>query len=123
MRNAVKVAVALMLLAPFAISFAMAAASPAPFQPPPVDPQLQNATPYMISLKAFDQCQLIQSRLMNQTREQVHTPCSCYAKKTIGGMSKPQLDFFRSNGYFDDDTRAKAVVNLESCGLKRPPGL
>ena len=50
---------------------ALAASSSVPTGQPAVDPQLKNATPYLLSLKVFDQCQLVQSRLMETTREAV----------------------------------------------------
>lgn len=104
------------------INSALAGASPAPFTPPPVDPALKNATPYVISLKVFDQCRLVQSRLMQTTQEAVHTPCSCYSKATVAQMSRDELNFFRSNGYFNNTAREKALRNIDSCKLKRPAG-
>lgn len=102
---------------------ALGAASTQPFQGQgAVDPQMRNATPYVLSLKVFDQCLLVQSRLMQTTREAVHTPCSCYSKATIGGMNKQELDFLRENGYFGDSVRPKALANIDRCKLKRPPG-
>lgn len=103
-------------------SAAFAAASTAPTTPPEVDPSFRNATPYVLSLKAFDQCLLVQSRLMSTTQEAVHSPCSCYAKATIAGMNKDELDFMRNNGYFPDSVRPRALDNLDKCKLKRPPG-
>jgi hypothetical protein len=88
---------------------------------PPVDPTAKNLTPYMISLRAFDACLIVQSRLQNTTREAVHTPCSCYAKLTIKNMTKEELDAFRDTGYFNETTRRKALEALDSCKLPRPP--
>ncbi|MBN9062387.1 MAG: hypothetical protein BGP06_05995 [Rhizobiales bacterium 65-9] len=104
-------------------TIAFAAASTAPTTPPQVDPSFRNATPYVLSLKVFDQCRLVQSRLMSTTQEAVHSPCSCYAKATIAGMSKDELDFMRANGYFSDSVRPRALQNLDKCNLKRPPGV
>lgn len=106
----------------FMAGAAMAAASQAPINPPPVDPALKKATPYVISLKVFDQCRLVQSRLMGTTQEAVHTPCSCYAKTTVAQMGRDDLNFFRNNGYFNDATRERALKNLDACKLKRPAG-
>lgn len=89
--------------------------------PPPTDPTAKDLTPYMISLRAFDACLIVQSRLQNTTREAVHTPCSCYAKLTIKNMSKEELDAFRATGYFNDSARQKALAALDSCKLPRPP--
>jgi hypothetical protein len=88
--------------------------------PPPADPEAKNLTPYMISLRAFDACLIVQSRLRNTTREAVHTPCSCYAKLTVKNMSKEELDAFRSTGYFNDSARQKALAALDTCKLPRP---
>jgi len=89
--------------------------------PPPTDPTAKNLTPYMISLRAFDACLIVQSRLQGKTREAVHTPCSCYAKLTIKNMSKDELDAFRETGYFNDTARQKALQALDACKLPRPP--
>jgi hypothetical protein len=105
-----------------AATAAFAAASPQPFQPPPADPQMRNATPYMLSLKLLDQCLVTQSRLMATTREAVHTPCSCYAKATVAQLSRDELEFLRANGHFDDGARGKALANIDRCKLRRPSG-
>jgi predicted metal-binding protein len=88
---------------------------------PPVDPTAKNLTPYMISLRAFDACLIVQSRLQSTTREAVHTPCSCYAKLTVKNMTKEELDAFRETGYFNDSARQKALEALDTCKLPRPP--
>ena len=88
---------------------------------PPSDPTAKNLTPYMISLRAFDACLIVQSRLQNTTREAVHTPCSCYAKLTVKNMTKEELDAFRNTGYFNDSARQKALEALDACKLPRPP--
>lgn len=87
---------------------------------PPTDPTAANLTPYEISLRAFDACLITQSRLLETTRENVHSPCSCYAKGTIKAMNKQELDDFRATGYFNDTTREKALGFLDKCKLKRP---
>ncbi|WP_342362436.1 hypothetical protein [Terrarubrum flagellatum] len=105
-----------------AATAAFAGAAPPPAGDARVDPQMKNATPYLLSLKVFDQCLFVQSRLMSTTQEAVHSPCSCYAKATIAGMNKDELDFLRNNGYFPDAVRPRALENLDKCQLKRPPG-
>jgi hypothetical protein len=100
------------------VSTALAAAGPAPLPPP--DPTAKNLTPYMIQLRAFDACQHNQARLMNTTREAVHTPCSCYAKGTVNAMSKAEIEAFRETGYFNDTAREKALTFIDRCGLRRP---
>lgn len=97
---------------------ALAAAGQAPLPPP--DPTAKNLTPYMIQLRAFDACQHNQSRLMNTTREAVHTPCSCYAKGAVNAMTKAEIAAFRETGYFNDSARDKALTFIDKCGLKRP---
>ena len=89
--------------------------------PPPIDPTAKDLTPYMIALRAFDACLIVQSRLQGTTREAVHTPCSCYAKLTVKNMSKEELDAFRATGYFNDSARQKALQALDACKLPRPP--
>lgn len=120
MKTAGRALIASIVLSSLA-SFAYAAASNAPTTPPTVDPQLKNATPYLLSLKVFDQCLMVQSRLMSTTQEAVHSPCSCYAKATIAGMSKDELNFMRENGYFAESVRPRALENIDKCKLKRPP--
>jgi hypothetical protein len=88
---------------------------------PPSDPTAKDLTPYMISLRAFDACLIVQSRLQSTTREAVHTPCSCYAKLTVKTMSTEELDAFRATGYFNDSARQKALQALDTCKLPRPP--
>lgn len=115
---AIVVATGLCSLA-FSASLALAGATSQNI--PPVDPTAKNLTPYMISLRAFDACLIVQSRLQSKTREAVHTPCSCYAKLTVKNMSKEELDAFRETGYFNDSTRQKALEALDTCKLPRPP--
>jgi len=97
---------------------AMAAGSTSALPPP--DPTAKNLTPYMIQLRAFDACLVTQSRLMNTTREAVHTPCSCYAKGTVNAMTKDELQAFRDTGYFNDTARDKGYEFIDRCKLKRP---
>ena len=114
-------AAGLSLLA-FALGPVFAGASSQNIPPsPPTDPTAKNLTPYMISLRAFDACLIVQSRLQGKTREEVHTPCSCYAKLTVKNMSKEEIDAFRATGYFNDTARQKALSALDSCKLPRPP--
>jgi hypothetical protein len=87
---------------------------------PPPDPTAKNLTPYMIQLRAFDACLVTQSRLLSTTREAVHTPCSCYAKGTVGAMTKDELQAFRDTGYFNDSAREKGLGFIDKCKLKRP---
>jgi hypothetical protein len=87
---------------------------------PPPDPTAKNLTPYMIQLRAFDACLITQSRLMNTTREAVHTPCSCYAKGTVNAMTKDEIQAFRDTGYFNDSAREKGYEFIDRCKLKRP---
>ncbi|MBD3844940.1 hypothetical protein GGC47_003280 [Bosea sp. OAE752] len=87
---------------------------------PPPDPTAKNLTPYMIQLRAFDACLITQSRLLNTTREAVHTPCSCYAKGTVNAMSKDEIQAFRDTGYFNDTAREKGLRFIDQCKLKRP---
>jgi len=85
-----------------------------------IDPKLATATPYYISLKIFDQCLYLQSRLNRTTQEVVHSACSCYAKRTVELMDPPELDFFRVNAFLNVTAREKAFDSLDTCKLKRP---
>lgn len=87
---------------------------------PPPDPTAKNLTPYMIQLRAFDACLITQSQLLGTTREAVHTPCSCYAKSTVGAMTKDEIQAFRETGYFNDSAREKGLSFIDQCKLKRP---
>ncbi|GGC69194.1 hypothetical protein [Chelatococcus reniformis] len=111
---------ALTLFGLLAATQALAGASSTAVRIPANDPTAANLSPYEISLRAFDACQVTQSRLLNTTREQVHTPCSCYAKRTVARMDKEEIAAFRRTGYFSDSARAKAVEALNYCKLKSP---
>jgi hypothetical protein len=111
-------AVVAVLATAISVSVAMAAGGSAPLPPP--DPTAKNLSPYRIQLRAFDACQHNQARLMNTTREAVHTPCSCYAKGTVNAMTKAEIEDFRNTGYFNDTARDKALGFIDKCGLKRP---
>ncbi|MFD2677942.1 hypothetical protein [Camelimonas lactis] len=89
-------------------------------QLPPNDPTAAKLTPYEITLRAFDACLITQSRLLGTTREAVHTPCSCYARRTIANMTKDELNAFRRTGYFNDSAQAKGLEAIDYCKLKRP---
>jgi hypothetical protein len=106
------------VLVALGVTSAMGAAGPAPLPPP--DPTAKNLTPYRIQLRAFDACLVTQSRLQGKTREAVHTPCSCYAKGTIGAMDKAEIQAFRDTGYFNDSARVKALGFVDKCKLTRP---
>lgn len=106
------------IVATMSATSVFAAAGPAPLPPP--DPTAKNLSPYRIQLRAFDACQHSQARLMNTTREAVHTPCSCYAKGTVNAMTKAEIEDFRNTGYFSDSARDKALGFIDKCGLRRP---
>lgn len=97
---------------------ALAAAGSGPLPPP--DPTAKNLTTYQIQLRAFDACLVTQSRLMSTTREAVHSPCSCYAKGTVGAMTRDELQAFRDTGYFNDSAREKGLAMVDRCKLRRP---
>ncbi|MFC0283229.1 hypothetical protein ACFFJB_06345 [Camelimonas abortus] len=104
----------------FAATSAFAAANPGTAQLPPPDPTAARLTPYEITLRAFDACLITQSRLQGVTREAVHSPCSCYARRTVSAMTKEELDAFRRTGYFNDSAQAKGLEAIDYCKLKRP---
>ena len=81
---------------------------------------IKEAEDLKIKLRAFDACLVTQSRLLNTTREAVHSPCSCYASGTVDAMSKDELQAFRDTGYFNDSARDKGLQFIDKCKLKRP---
>lgn len=110
--------VTLALLA--SVGGALAGASSQNFSNPPPDPATQSMSRYEAKLWVFDRCLLSQSRLQGKTREEVHSPCSCYSTRTVDGMTKVEFQNFREKSYFDDTTREKALKNIDACKLKRP---
>jgi hypothetical protein len=109
-----------LLLSVAAASAARAGGSSAPFPTPQADPATQNMSRYEAKLWVFDRCMILQSRIQSTTREAVHSPCSCYATKTVDQMDKTEFENFRQTSVFDDTTRAKALANIDACKLKRP---
>jgi hypothetical protein len=99
---------------------AYAGASSSNFGEPPPDPATKTMSKYEAKLWVFDRCLIQQSRLMDKTREEVHTPCSCYSGRTVDQMNKTEFAFFKEKSYFDDTTREKALKNIDVCKLKRP---
>lgn len=118
MRMRICAAAVLTLLA--ARAPALAGASSGPFPNPPPDPATLKMSRYEAKLWVFDRCLIVQSRLMATTREAVHSPCSCYATKTVDQMTKAEFENFRQQSVFDDTTRQKALANIDACKLKRP---
>ena len=115
-----RVCAAAVFLSLVAAAASLAGASSGPFPNPPPDPATQKMTRYEAKLWVFDRCLILQSRLMSTTREAVHSPCSCYATKTVDQMTKAEFENFRQQSVFDDSTRAKALANIDACKLKRP---
>lgn len=103
-----------------AVSTAAAFAAAGSGALPPPDPTAKNLTPYQIQLRAFDACLITQSRLQGTTREAVHSACSCYAKGTIGAMTRDEIQAFRDTGYFSDSAREKGLAQVDRCKLRRP---
>jgi hypothetical protein len=116
-RHLVAAALLLSLALPHA---ALAGASSGPFPEPKPDPATLKLSRYEAKLWVFDRCLTAQSRLMSTTREAVHSPCSCYATKTVDQMNKTEFENFRQQSVFDETTRGKALANLDACKLKRP---
>lgn len=115
MRRVVGLLATALIVAP---ALALAAAGPAPLPEP--DPRTRNMSRYQIQLRTFDACLLVQSRLQSTTREAVHSPCSCYATRTVNGMSRDDVKFFQERSVFNDATREKALAAIDACKLQRP---
>ncbi len=102
----------------FVPALAFAAAGPAPLPEP--DPRTRNMSRYQIQLRTFDACLVVQSRLQSTTREAVHSPCSCYATRTVNSMTRDEIRFFQERSVFNDTTREKALGFIDQCRLQRP---
>ncbi|MGL4728178.1 MAG: hypothetical protein ACRCWO_05440 [Bosea sp. (in: a-proteobacteria)] len=99
-------------------SLALAAGS-APLPPP--DPTAKNLSPAQIQQRALNACVRTQGPLLTGVGpSDIRNRCSCYARGTVRAMSRPEIQAFRDTGYFNDTTRAKALAQIDSCGLRRP---
>jgi hypothetical protein len=95
------------------------AAGSAPLPPP--DPTAKNLSPSQIQQRALNACVRTQGPLMTGVGpSELRNRCSCYARGTVRGMSKAEIQDFRDTGYFNDTTRAKALAQIDKCGLRRP---
>ena len=70
--------------------------------------------------RAFKGCVAQQTKMAAVPVELVDRGCSCYAGRTVQRMSNKEVDAFRQTGFFNDETRARALKALDACGLKRP---
>jgi hypothetical protein len=99
-------------------SMALAAGS-APLPPP--DPTAKNLTPAQIQQRALNACVRTQGALLTGIGPaEIRTRCGCYARGTVRAMSRGEVQAFRDTGYFNDQTRDKALAQIDRCGLRRP---
>lgn len=70
--------------------------------------------------RAFNGCVAQQTKMAAVPVELIDRGCSCYAGRTVQRMSNKEVDAFRQTGFFNDETRARALKALDACGLKRP---
>ena len=70
--------------------------------------------------RAFKGCVAQQTKMAAVPVELIDRGCSCYAGRTVQRMSNKEVDAFRQTGFFNDETRARALKALDTCGLKRP---
>lgn len=70
--------------------------------------------------RAFKGCVAQQTKMAAVPVELIDRGCSCYAGRTVQRMSNKEVDAFRQTGFFNDETRARALKALDACGLKRP---
>ena len=70
--------------------------------------------------RAFKGCVAQQTKMAAVPVELIDRGCSCYAGRTVQRMSNKEVDAFRQTGFFNDETRARALKALDACGLKWP---
>lgn len=70
--------------------------------------------------RAFKGCVAQQTKMAAVPAELIDRGCSCYAGRTVQRMSNREVEAFRATGYFNDETRERALKALDACGLKRP---
>lgn len=98
---------------------ALAGANPGSVAPA-IDPTARSLTVPQIRDRAAMACRTQQARLTSRPESTFAAPCTCYARRTVEGMSPQDVVEFRATGFFNDGTRARALDNLTNCGLARP---
>jgi hypothetical protein len=87
---------------------------------PAPDPATKTMNRGQIQARVLDACQITQARLQQTSRDQVREACQCYARGTVAGMSRADLQAFRDTSVFNDATRARALAEIDRCKLVRP---
>lgn len=84
------------------------------------DPAVKTMNRAGIQQRALQGCVAQQTKLASVPAEAIDKGCACYAGRTVQRMSNKEVDAFRQTGYFNDETRERALKALDACGLKRP---
>ncbi|NEU13956.1 hypothetical protein G3T14_17740 [Methylobacterium sp. BTF04] len=84
------------------------------------DPALKTASTGNLTGRVRHACTVTQARLQSVSEVSLARPCGCYAQRTLSSLDQGELDAYRTNGYFNDSARAKALNALDSCKLPRP---
>lgn len=87
---------------------------------PEPDPAVKTMNRAGIQARALQGCIAQQTKLAAVPAELIDRGCSCYAGRTVQRMSNKEVDAFRATGFFNDETRERALRALDACGLKRP---
>lgn len=87
---------------------------------PPPDEATKTINRAGIQDRAFKGCVAQQTKMAAVPAELIDKGCSCYAGRAVQRMSNREVDAFRATGYFNDETRERALKALDACGLKRP---
>jgi hypothetical protein len=87
---------------------------------PAPDPAVKTMNRAGIQDRAFKGCVAQQSKMAAVPAELIDRGCSCYAGRTVQRMSNKEVEAFRATGFFNDETRDRALKALDACGLKRP---
>ena len=88
---------------------------PATYTP---DPALKSASPAQLRAKVTSTCVLAQRGKSSLTTGELQSKCGCYASGAFKAMSKDDVTFYRTNGYFSDASRPAAQKALNACGLQ-----
>lgn len=103
-----------------AASAALAGASSTPTEPYVPDPALRTAPRADLEGRVRRACLITQAKLQSVAETALEAPCGCYAQRTLRAFDRVELAAYRTNGYFDDTGREKALAALDRCNLRRP---
>jgi len=82
------------------------------------DPKLKTASMGQLKATVVSACVKTQRAKASLSTGELQTKCGCYANGAFKAMSKDDVSFYRSNGYFSDASRPAAQAALSACGLQ-----